>query len=167
MSPISRSLYYVSLFCTFLSLIVHGASFAGRDFPQALFLVPLLFIIWPMTVWQWRRIPHRNLVSEVFVTIPLWMKLAAGFCLLYPFINYFVCVSVNDGGLPVQLADGRLVLQRGQQIIRELDAAGFSRARAVETRMLSGHLLAFYGVAVITLRALWLKSSTAAADIYR
>jgi hypothetical protein len=163
MSVALRSLYLISIFCTLLSLVIHLATFFGFVFFPALFMVPLLFILWPLIVWQWRRIPRRNLVSEIFMTVPLWMKLAGAFCIFYPFINLFICNSLNSGGQPSTLPDGRLVIQNGQQIIRVLDAQSYQYALSIQTRMLSGHLLSFYGLAVIALRAFWIKTGQAMA----
>jgi hypothetical protein len=159
-----RALTLTSVFCTFLSLIVHAATFFGYAFYPAVFMVLLLFVLWPMIVWQWRLIPKRNLVLEIFGAVPVWMKVTLGLLILYPFVNAYLCHSANLGGNPVQLADKRYVLQSGEQVLRVLTPEEFQTARAVQIRMLSGHLLGFYGVAVIALRAFWIKSGTYMAD---
>jgi len=164
MSPILRVLTLTSIFCSFLSLIVHLATFFGYAFYPAIFMVILLFVIWPMIVWQWRIIPRRNLVIEIFGAVPLWMKMLLAALIVYPFVNAFLCYSFNDGANPVQLADKRYVLQRGEQIVRVLSSEQFRTAQAVQIRMLSGYLLGFYGVGVIALRAFWIKSGTYMAD---
>lgn len=163
MSVPQRLLFLTTAFCFLLSVIIHAASFFGVAFYPAIFMVPLLFIIWPMVVWQWRRVPRRNLVLEVFGSIPLWMKVATGALLLYVFVSFFLAYGSLGGGNPVKLPDGRLVLQKGAEIVRVLTAEEFQHANAVQVRLLSGHLLAFYGVALIALQAFYIKTGPAMA----
>jgi hypothetical protein len=145
-----RLLFWASSFCFMLSLAMHLASFADIPFAPGVLLVPLLFLIWPLVVWQWRRLPRANLVSQVFGTIPRSMKILVGVLLVYCFVNFFVCISAIGGGVPLREADGRL---------------GFTHAQAVQTRMLSGHLMVFYGLAVIALRAFAIKSRAYDAQV--
>ena len=161
-----RIFFWGSLLATAACAGVHAATFFGVATYQVLWLVPPLFVIWPFAVWHWRRLPRLNLLSPIFGVIPRWMKIAAGALLAYIFIIYFVCRALNDGGLPVTLDDGRLVLQSGTQIIRALTPAEFQQAQAVQVRLLTGQLLAFYGLAVLLLRAIWIKSGPAMADAH-
>ena len=164
MTVAQRLLFFCTTFCLLLSLIVHGASFLGLAFYPAIFMVPLLFIIWPLVIWQWRRVPRTNLVSGIFGAISLWLKLVTGALLVYVFVNFFLCRADLLGGSPVKLEDGRLVLQSGNRILRELSEAEFTHANAMQVRLLSGHLIAFYGLAMIALRAFQIKTSAYMAD---
>lgn len=163
--PVSlRLLHWTTILCTLFCAAVHVATFFDRAAFGVILFVPLLFIVWPMVVWQWRRVPRGNLMSQVFGIVPAWMKWTTGLLLVYVFVNYFVCRSLNQGGLPIVLPDKRLVLQAGDQVLQVLTPKQFAHAQAVEVRSLSGHLVVFYALAWIALRAFWLKTGTAMAD---
>lgn len=164
MSVAQRLLFLTTAFCLLLSAIIHVATFLDIAFYPAIFMVPLLFVIWPLVVWQWRRVPRRNLVLEIFGTIPRWMKILTGVLFAYLFANFLICYGTLSGGNPVRLEDGRYVIQKGQQILQTLDLAAFTHAQALQVRLLSGHLLAFYGLAMIALQAFHIKSSAYMAD---
>jgi len=84
--------------------------------------------------------------------------------IVFIFINFFVNRSLNFGAQPVKLDDGRLVLQNGKLIFRELTPVEFARAQSIQVRILAGHLVAFYGLAFIALRAFWIKTGPAMAN---
>jgi hypothetical protein len=164
-----RLLFWVSALSTAFCAAVHVLTFTGIAFPPAillvlLFFVALLFVVWPLAIWRWRRMPRRNLVSEVFGNIPRWMKYLAGALLVYAFANFYVCRALNDGGEPVRLHDGSLVLQTKTGLGRELSPEEFRQAQTVQVRLLSGHLLVFFGLAVIVVRSVWIKNGPAMAD---
>lgn len=164
-----RLLFWISALSAACCGLIHVLTFTGLAFPPMVFVglllfVPLLFVVWPLAIWRWRRTPRRNLVSEVFGNIPRWMKYLTGALLVYAFANYFVCRALNDWGEPVRLDDGRLVLQAKTGLVRELSAEEFRAAQAVQVRILSGHLLVFFGLAVIVIHSVWVKNSTAMAD---
>lgn len=171
-SPI-RILYAISLVSALLSLAAHLATFtslgANQDFLSyslglLLMLVVLLFVTWPTIVWLWRRMPKRNMVSEIFGGIPRWMKVSVVTLFVYFVVNFILCRSLTDGGLPVVLKDGRHVLQSGDKIIRELNPEQFAWAQGYQVRLLTGHLLVFYSLAVLAIRAIWIKSGTSMAS---
>jgi len=164
-----RLLFWVSTLSAAGCAAIHVLTFAGVAFSPVIFLVlllfvPLLFVIWPLVIWRWRRTPRRNLVSEVFGNIPRWMKYLTGALLVYAFANYYVCRALNDWGEPARLNDGRLVLQTKTRLVRELSPEEFRTAQAVQVRSLSGHLLVFFGLAVIVIRSVWIKNGPAMAD---
>ena len=164
MSLAFRLLYWGSMFCVLLSAVMHAATFFGQAFLPAIFMVPMLFILWPLVVWQWRQVPRGNLVSEIFGAIPRWMKAMTAGLFLYFFFNLFWCSAATDGGVPIRRSDGSMVLQRKEQIMRVLNEAQFHEAQALQTRMISGHLLTFYGLAVVALQAFWIKTGPAMAN---
>jgi hypothetical protein len=164
-----RLLFWVSLLSAACCAAIHVLTFVGVAFSPVIFLmlllfVALLFVVWPLVIWRWRRTPRRNFVSEVFGNIPRWMKYLAGALLVYAFANYYVCRALNDWGDPARLGDGRLVLQTKTHFVRELSPAEFRQAQAVQVRSLSGHLLVFFGLAVIVVRSIWIKNGPAMAD---
>jgi hypothetical protein len=131
----------------------------------ALLLLPLLLLVWLGVVAQWRRVPRRNLVSEIFGDIPRWMKIASAALLIFAFANHFVCRSLNRSAKPDRLPDGRNVLvdPRGA-VVAELSAADFRHAQAVQSRQLTGTLLACFGTAALLARACWIKNGPAMAN---
>ncbi|HTZ20421.1 MAG TPA: hypothetical protein VMC06_06025 [Opitutaceae bacterium] len=164
-----RLLFWVSALSAACCAAVHVLSFAGVAFSPVIFLVlllfvALLFVVWPLVIWQWRRTPRHNFVSEVFGNIPRWMKYLAGALLVYAFANFYVCRALNDWGEPARLHDGRLVLQTRTSLVRVVSPEEFRTAQAVQVRLLSGHLLVFFGLAVIVVRGLWIKNGPAMAD---
>ena len=164
-----RLLFWVSALSTAVCAAIHGLTFAGVAFSPLVSLVLLLFVaalfvVWPLIIWQWRRTPRRNLVSEIFGNIPRSTKYLAGALLVYAFANFFVCRALNDWGEPARFHHGRLVLQTRSRLVRELSPEEFRTAQAVQVRLLSGQLVVFFGLAVIAVRSLWIKNGPAMAD---
>ncbi|MFA5264111.1 MAG: hypothetical protein WC378_09795 [Opitutaceae bacterium] len=159
-----RILYLISLLSTIICGSVYIATFFGYADLSVIWFVLFLFILWPMVVWQWRRVPRCNLVSEIFGQVPLWMKITTVALILFIFINYLVNSSLIYGAQPIKLDDERLVLRKGELILRVLTPGEYAWAQAVQMRILAGHLVAFYGLAVIALRAFWIKTGPAMAD---
>src|SRR5687767_1085707 len=120
-----RVLYLLSVFCAAACAAAHVLSFANIAFYPVLLLVPLLFVVWPLVLWQYRRVPRKNLFSEIFANVPAWIKLSTGVLLAYAMLNLFIVNTRLEGGTPVRLADGKLVLQVKGQTRRELSSTEF------------------------------------------
>jgi hypothetical protein len=159
-----RLLFLLSLFGAAACAAAHVLTFFDIPFYPIFLLLPLLFVIWPLVIWQYRRIPRRNFVSEVFGRVPRWAKTTAAALLFYAIANLFVAGAGLDGGEPARLADGRFVLTVKGKVRRDLTAQEFRHAQALQVRMLTGHLLAFYAFAALGFYACWLKSGPAMAD---
>ncbi len=159
-----RLLYLLSMLGAAACAAAHVLTFANIAFYPILLLVPLLFVLWPLVIWQYRRIPRANLFSQIFARIPSWMKISAGVLLCYAIANLFLSGAQLQGGEPARLADGRLVLKVKGQERRTLTPVEFRHAQALQVRVLTGHLLAFYALAGFALYACWLKSGPAMAN---
>ncbi|MBI5382425.1 MAG: hypothetical protein HZA31_11045 [Opitutae bacterium] len=162
-----RLLFWISLLGAVACGGAHLASFAGYtplSLVALLGLVLLLFIVWPLVIWRWRRVPRRNLVSEIFGNIPRWLKFTAVALLVYAFANYFGCRALNAWGDPVKLDDGRLALQAKAKIVRVLTPAEFRAAQIVQVRMLTGELAVFFALAAVMAHAVWIKTGPAMAN---
>ncbi len=160
-----RFTFWIATLATAVSGVAYGLTFWGLTSYWLLFGLPLLLLVWFAVVAQWRRVPRRNFASEIFGDIPRWMKIAVAALLLFAFANYFACRALNDGAQPEIRADGSAALvARGGRVVRELDAAGLSRARAVQFRMMSGAFLACFGLAALLAEACWIKNGPAMAD---
>ena len=160
-----RFTFWIATLGALASAAAYALTFADRTYYWVLALLPLLLLVWLGVVTQWRRVPRRNLVSEIFGDIPRWMKVAVVGLLVFVFANYLACRALNAAAQPNRLPDGRLMLvARGGEVVRELDAAGFSHAQAVQLRMLDGTLITCFGLAALLAQACWIKNSTAMAD---
>ncbi len=159
-----RLTFWIALLATLANAVAYAATFFGHVHPAVLLFLPLLFIVWPTAIWQWRRVPRRNLVSEVFGNIPAWLKIAALALLAFGFGNFFVCRSLNEGARPERLADGRTVLLAGEDIVREIGPVQFAQAQAVQMRMMTGFFVTCFGVAALLAEACWIKNGPAMAD---
>lgn len=163
MSAGLRFVFLLALFGSAACAAAHLLSFAGIAFYPVLIFVPLLFIVWPLVLWQLRKIPRKNLVSEIFGNVPRWMKVGTFALFIYVFVNFFLCTRLNDGGEPVRISETRLVLKARGEILRDLTPAQFRAAQAVQIRMLTGHLFVFFALAAFASYAFWLKSGPAMA----
>jgi hypothetical protein len=159
-----RLLFWGSLAAATAAGAAHVLTYFDIPVFQTLPLVLLLVFVWPLVLWQWRRVPRRNLVSEIFGDIPRWLKVAAGVLLLFAFANFFACRALSGGTQPYRLADGRTVLLRGQEIVREVSASEFRHAQAMQVRMLTGFLVPGFALAALLLEACWIKNGPAMAD---
>ncbi len=160
-----RFTFWTATLATAANAAAYALTFADRASYWMLVSLPLLLLVWFAVVAQWRRVPRRNLASEIFGDIPRWMKLAVIGLLLFAFANFFGCRALNEGGRPDRLADGRTVLiAEGGKVLRELDAAGYRHAQAVQLRMMSGFFVACFGLAALLAEACWIKNGPAMAD---
>jgi hypothetical protein len=92
------------------------------------------------------------------------MKLGSALLLAYVFVNFFLCLKLNEGANPVRVSETRLVLKSSEKIIRDLTPPEFRHAQAVQVRMLTGHLFVFYALAVFATHICWLKTGPAMAN---
>lgn len=160
-----RFTFWIATLGALASAAAYALTFADRTYYSVLALLPLLLLVWLGVVTQWRRVPRRNLVSEIFGDIPRWMKAAVVGLLVFVFANYLACRALNDAAQPSRLADGRCALiAKDGKVVRELDAAGFSHAQAVQLRMLDGTLVACFALAALLAEACWIKNGPAMAD---
>jgi hypothetical protein len=160
-----RFTFWIATLATVVNAVAYALTFADRASYWLLFCVPLLFLVWPGVIAQWRRVPRRNLSSEIFGDIPRWMKTAVVALLLFAFANFFVCRVLNDSAQPQLRADGRPALvARGGKIVRELSREEFRHAGAVQFRMMSGFFVACFGLAALLAEACWIKNGPAMAD---
>lgn len=159
-----RLTFWISVLAALANAAVYVATFLGHAYYPVLFFLPLLFLIWPTVLWQWRRVPRRNLVSEIFGDIPRWLKLATVGLLLFAFANFFVCRALNDQAHPELLPDGRHVLRAGEHVVRVLSLEEFRRAEAVQVRMLGGFFVTCFAIAALLAEACWIKNGPAMAD---
>lgn len=154
----------ISLLATAACAAAHVLTFVGVAFYPILFFVPLLFILVPLAVWRFRRIPRKNFLSEIFADITPGLKIGTVALFLYACANFFICLNLLDGGNPERAPDNRLVLAAKGKIIRELTPAEFRRAQAVQVRLVTGHLIACFAITAFAFHVAWLKTGPALAS---
>jgi hypothetical protein len=159
-----RFLFLTSFFGAAACAAAHVLTFADIAFYPIYLFLPLLFLVWIFAVWHMRRVPRKNLISEIFVNVPRWMKVSTALLFAYVFINFFACMYLLDGGNTERMSDQRLVLKSKGKILRDLTPAQFRHAEAVQIRMLTGHLLVFFTVAGFIFYTCWLKTGPAMAN---
>lgn len=159
-----RLTFWLSSLCALAAAGTYVATFFGRALYPVLLLLPGLLVVWPLVLWQWRRVPRRNLTSQVFGDVPRWMKWSIAALLIFAFANYFAGNALNDGGAPRRRSDGTFVLVRGKETIRQLELPEFRRAEAIELRVVAGFFLTTYALAALLAEACWIKNGPAMAD---
>lgn len=160
-----RLTFWIAALATVANAAAYGATFTDRVPHVALLGLPLLLLVWLGVLAQWRRVPRRNLASEIFGDIPRWMKLAAAGLLLFAFVNFAVCRTLNAGARPEPRPDGSgALVARGGAVVRPLDPAELRHAQAVQLRMLTGFCVACFGLAALLAEACWIKNGPAMAD---
>ena len=156
--------FWLAVLAALAAAVAYALTFADIAYHPTLFLLPLLFLVWFLVLQQWRRVPRRNLMSEIFGDIPRWMKGAAAALLLFVFTNCFACFALNSFASPQVLPDGRAVLRQQGQVVRELTTVEYRHAQAVQLRMLSGFFVGCFGLAALLAETCWIKNGPAMAD---
>jgi hypothetical protein len=164
MSTGLRLLFLTSLFSAAACAAAHVLTFANIAFYPIYLFLPLLFLVWIFAVGHMRRVPRKNMISEIFGNVPRWMKVSTALLFAYVVINFFACIYLLDGGNPERASDQRLVLKSKGKILRDLSPTEFRHAQAVQIRMLTGHMLVFFTLAGFVFYACWLKTGPAIAD---
>lgn len=159
-----RLTFWLSLISALLAGAMHAATYFGRAPYSVLLLLPGLFVVWPLVLWQWRRVPRRNLASPIFGDVPRWMKWTIVALLLYAFVNFFIGRSLNDGGNPERRSNGTFVLASGSTVVRTLTLEEFRAAQAVQVRVVSGFFLCTFALAALLAEACWIKNGPAMAN---
>lgn len=160
-----RFTFWIATLATVVNAAAYLLTFADKAYYSILFCLPLLFLVWPGVISQWRRVPRRNLASEIFGDIPRWMKVAVVGLLVFTFANFFVCRALNDSARPERLAAGGTALvARNGTVVRSLSADEFRHAQAVQFRMMSGFFITCFGLAALLAEACWIKNGPAMAD---
>ncbi len=156
--------FWIATLAACAAAVAYVLTFAGITYYPVLFLLPVLIVVWLVVLQLWRRVPRRNLRSEIFGDIPRWMKGAAAGLLLFAFVNCLACLALNSFARPQRLTDGRTVLQQNKQVVRELPPSEFRYAEARQLRMLTGFFVCCFGLAALLVETCWIKNGPAMAD---
>jgi len=97
---------------------------------------------------------RRQFQRNVRALLPGWLYVVWVVVGTYALFNFFFPLFyLNAGGKPAQRQNGDYVLQEHGRIIRKLTREEFYKHKAYEARWLSGHLMALYFSALVTMYA--------------
>ncbi len=152
MSQLFRLMFLGSVFATVASAAAHVMSYAGVPFYPVILLVPGIFIIIPLLVWAWRKVPAKQALAALFGILPRNLKAALIVLAVYAVINLFASTWLNENGSASRDGD-RLVLKRKSEILRELTPEEFRLASARDIRGMTGHMTLGFALAACALHA--------------
>jgi hypothetical protein len=163
-----KVLFYFAVTGWILGLIVHLLSLADFDItdkvPSVWFLHLGIFVVWLPTVLDLKKneelkayqqsgmLDRMNLLGFfkiIFRQTPIWLTIIAIGGFFYAIINFMLFVT-SQLGVP-DIKDGQYVLHNHGQLIKTLTEQEYHHCKANELRGVSGHWLAFYGIAVAVL----------------
>jgi hypothetical protein len=143
-----------------LSAITHIGTFVGINV-EAMMPVPFglhfaLFIVFVPAVIvsildSKKEGPELEHLKQSTRFAPSWMKALLIFLMPYALFNFFFTLFIlKEGGGPA-IINGQKVLSSHGEIIRSLSNEEFIAQTLYEIRLFSGHWMALYGVAWVTL----------------
>lgn len=133
-----------------MSLVVHGATYAGINLSERLPLVwGLHLLIFPLVIPMILLLRARGVEGrdwkKFFDPMPKWVKYAVYVLGAYTIVNFLLFLYLVRGGYP-DIRDGKYVLHNHGKIIRELTAEEYEMHKTYVVRGFSGHWLYFYFV---------------------
>lgn len=137
-----------------MSLVVHGATYAGVNLSEKLpWVWGLHVLIFPLAIPMILRLRARGLEGRdfwksFFAPTPKWVKYFVYALGAYTLINFLLFLYLVKGGSP-DIRDGQYVLHNHGKIIRELTAEEYATYKAYVLRGFSGHWLYFYFVSAV------------------
>ncbi len=154
MASAFKFLFFACGFATAASAAAYVLTFAGATFYLALLLFPLLAVAWPLILWHWRKVPLKMSTSALLGSMPRWAKATAIIAFILATANFMLCGWLNDFGRPVRSGDN-YALKAGATELRSLTAAEYQRARAIEMRLITGHLVLLFAFTAYFARVSW------------
>ena len=152
--------FWIATLSACAGAVAYALTFADIAFHPILFLLPVFFLVWFLVLQQWRRVPRRNLQSEIFGDIPRWMKAAAAALLVFAFANFFACIAGTSTHPGPAAARG----SEPPTVAISRSAAETIHVQALQLRMLSGFFVCCFGLAALLVETCWIKNGPAMAD---
>ncbi len=144
-----RSIGWIALGGFVVSLVVHVAAILGADvqerFPFTWILHLGMFIVFVPTVLAVRRQPGRGNIMALLGTFPPWARVVTPLLFAYVIVNFGIFMVGSADGTPA-LHEGKYVLHRRGEVVREISTTEFHERNAAVLRGFSGHWLLFYFV---------------------
>jgi hypothetical protein len=110
-----------------------------------------IFIVWiPTCIVHTRNKNSGESKAPLFKITPQTKTFLALF-FLYVVFNFFFTIEVLNQGANAGIINGKKVLHSKSTIIKELTDDEYKLHQTYETRSMSGHWMAFYGIAAYTL----------------
>jgi hypothetical protein len=88
--------------------------------------------------------------DNVIAAAPAWLRILAGVCFIYAFVNFGIFIVLSEGGGPHE-RDGRYFIMSHGTVLRELSEAEFHQHQAYEVRGFSGHWMLFSSASLMVL----------------
>lgn len=158
MASAFKFLFFACGFATAASAAAYVLTLAGATFYPVLLLFPLLVVAWPLILWHWRRLPLKMSTSALVGGLPRWAKAAAILAFVLATANFLLCGWLNEFGRPVRIGDS-YALKAGATELRSLTADEYQRARAIEMRLITGHLILLFAFTSYFARATWVHAA--------
>jgi hypothetical protein len=142
------------------SLAVHLSTFTSNRPPMMSQVWPLhvaIFVVFvPMIIAQKRwgdpsSAKKRGSMGDMFSMTPKWMRIAFTICFFYAIANFVIFMVREQRAGKVRNENGKHVLVRDRQAVRELSEEEYRVHEARVARGFSGHWLIFYGASVLGL----------------
>jgi hypothetical protein len=139
-----------------VSLVVHVSTFLGIDpmeeCPGVMFIHVAIFPPFIAAICYANRIggPKQGHQDRVIDSAPLWLRILAGVCFAYAFVNFAIFIVLAEGGVPHE-RDGKYFLTSHSTVLRELSEAEYHQQQAYVVRGFSGHWMLFSSGALMLL----------------
>lgn len=147
-----RSIGWIALGGFIISLAVHAAAIVGTDVQEHLPFIWILhvgmFVVFVPMVLAVRKQPQRGNIMALLGTFPPWARILTPLLFVYVIVNFGIFMIGSADGTPA-LREGRYVLQRRGEVLREISATEFHERNAAVLRGFSGHWLLFYFVPLV------------------
>lgn len=159
-----RFLFYFALTGWTLGLIIHLLSIAGidiRDKTSFFWILPVcIFVVWVPAIFVLKKNEELKAYQQsgmlnkmnpsgffkiIFRYTPTWLIVISIAGFFYAIVN-FLLFMISQPGEP-DFKNGHYILQNQGQLIRTITEQEYHHYKANEIRGISGHLLAFYGLA--------------------
>ena len=143
-----------------ISVVAHLLAYVSPAWSpglSVLWLMPNILVLWVVVIVRsWRLWPRGPVQSEadalarfdVLAGVPpiVWGLGAA--LVMYVMLNFFVSAGLLREGSP-RIVNGRRYLDYKGRLVRNLTAEEYDRLSAAETRLATGHLMVFHGIAAV------------------
>ena len=151
---VKRFLFFVAIFCWIISLITHLLSIFDIDFSEAFplenYLSLGIFAIWALAIAlsyekddsEHQLIEEENNFSKTLSKIPKWLQVILVLSCVYAIINFWLTAN----GYSAEVYNGKYILMEKGTFIRNLTKTEYTNYIANNTRLSTGHCLAFYAL---------------------
>ncbi len=159
--PSKRSFFYksIALLCMLLSgilflicLLLHFSTYFNPEFyleTQYAGVIHIATLALAVLTIVLRRADRRLDEDNFFASsTPGWLSSMCRILIFYALINFVLCIILLGGGRG-RIRDGSYAMVDGGRVIREISRMEWLRLKGIESRLFSGHWLAFSFYALV------------------